>query len=387
MGDRDAELEMLQSQAAWYRSRGELDKFIICCKEIINRHQDNAAACGYAYASIGDAYLTLRQLDQAEDHLKRAVGYDPLNPKYHYLLGFVYSVSRQWDKAIKEFELSLKKEPDDSEYLRGLGWALWSAGEKAEGLRHLQRAIDVKPENANALIDLAAAHLHDKAFGEALKYAERALEVDPKNRLAREVLNATRRFQGAFNSVRRAAEESQPSVYEMKVRLKGIKPAIWRRFRLSGSASLYKLHLILQAVMGWSDYHLYEFQIGQLRFGEPDPNWETRSAKRVRLSDILTKEKARFTYVYDFGDDWEHEVVVEKILPSAEKLVHPICIGGKRACPPEDCGGIGGYSRLLELISNPKDDEYEEMMEWLGGGFDPERFEPDEVNRRLKSMR
>ena len=389
MGDSDADLEMLESKAARYRSKGDFDKVIMICKDILNRHADNPAACEYACAQIGDVYLAMRELEPAEEYLKKAMAYDPLNPKYHYLLGFVYSVSRQWDRAIKEFEFYLKKEPDESEYLRGLGWALWSASKKAEGLRYLQRAIGVAPENVNALIDLAAASLGDGAFDEAHKYAEQALKVDPENSLAKKVLNSTERFQGAIPDIRRVGKESQLSVYEMKVRLKGSRPAIWRRFRLSGDTTLYKLHRILQALMGWSDYHLYEFRIGQLRFGEPDPDYspETRTAKRVRLSDILKAEKARFTYVYDFGDDWQHEIVVERILPSAQKLRHPVCIGGERACPPEDCGGVWGYSRLLKVIRNPRDEEYEETMEWLGGDFDPERFEPDKVNRRLKSMR
>jgi len=145
----------------------------------------------------------------------------------------------------------------------------------------------------------------------------------------------------------------------------------------------------LQELMGWSNYHLYEFQIGKVSFGEPDPDHslQTRSARRVRLSNVLTKEKAKFTYVYDLGDDWEHEIVVERIFSSAQKLRHAVCLGGERACPPEDCGGIWGYAELLKIIRNPKDEEYEEMMEWLGGEFDAERFEPEEVNRRLKSMR
>src|SRR3990172_486529 len=115
MGNSDPELETLLSKAARYRSEGDLDKVIMTCKDILKGYPDNAGACGQAYAGMGDAYLVLRELKLAEDYLKKAMGYDPLNPKYHYLLGFVYSVSRQWDRAVKEFEVSVKQEPDESE--------------------------------------------------------------------------------------------------------------------------------------------------------------------------------------------------------------------------------------------------------------------------------
>ena len=141
--------------------------------------------------------------------------------------------------------------------------------------------------------------------------------------------------------------------------------------------------------MGWDDYHLYEFLIGKSRYGELDPDYspETKSARRVGLNDIFTREMAKFTYIYDFGDYWEHEIVVERISLASQALRHPVCIEGKRACPPEDCGGIWGYTDLLRIIRNPAHEEYERMMEWLGDEFDPKRFDIDGVNRRLIAIR
>ncbi len=130
MENDNAELEALRSEAIDYCNQGDFDKAITIHKDILNRYSDNDQACTYSYASIGDIYLTLRELELAEDYLRKALGYDPLKPKFHYLLGFTYSVSRQWDRAIKEFELSVKQEPEDAEYLRGLGWALWSTGKR-----------------------------------------------------------------------------------------------------------------------------------------------------------------------------------------------------------------------------------------------------------------
>jgi len=175
----------------------------------------------------------------------------------------------------------------------------------------------------------------------------------------------------------------------MKVSIKGAKPSIWRRFRVSGNITFYKLHRVLQEIMGWSNSHLYEFQLGEMLIGEPDPEYgrEIRSARRVKLNEILVKEMTRFIYIYDFGDGWQHEVTVDKILPSNEELRNPVCIEGERACPPEDCGGIGGYSDLLKIIRNPAHEQYGEMMEWLGGEFDPKLFDIDEVNHRLKAIK
>lgn len=392
MENDEAELEALRSQASACCDKGDFDKAITIYEDIITGYRDNDQTCAYAYASIGDIYLSLRELELAEDYLRKALSYDPLNSKYHYLLGFTYSISSQWDRAIKEFEVSVKQQPKEPEYLRGLGWALWSAGKKAKGLKYLGQAISFAPNNVNILTDLAAAYLRGGDFDRAQEYAERAVKIDPKSTLAKDVLNTTLRFQEGLHAIRRLRRKSGFSiyeVYEMKVRLKGTRPGIWRRFQTSGSITLYKLHRILQVVMGWSDYHLYEFRICKSGYGEPDPDYspETKSARRVRVSEVLTRGMTKLTYIYDFGDYWEHEIVVERILPAEQHLRHPVCTEGERACPPEDCGGIWGYSHLLKVIRHPRHEEYTEMMEWLGGVFNPEDFDLDRVNRRLKSIR
>jgi len=389
MENDNAELQTLRSEAVSYCKRGDFDKAIAIHMNILTRYKDNDRACSYSYASIGDIYLTLRKLELAEDYLKKALGYDSLNPKYHYLLGFTYSVEKQWNKAIKEFEVCVKQEPKEAEYLRGLGWALWSTGNKEHGLKYLKQAIGLAPDSVNILTDLAAAHLHDGHLDAAQKYAELAVQADPKSALAKGVLNATRIFRQGLGRVRPLTRKEQLTVYEIKVSINGAKPAIWRRFRVSGNITFYKLHRVLQEVMGWNNYHLYEFQVGELILGEPDPEYsgEIRNANRVKLSEILSREMDKFIYIYDFGDGWQHEVTVERILPSNEELRHAICVEGERACPPEDCGGIGGYSNLLKIIRNPAHERYKEIVEWLGGEFDPKRFDIAEVNRRLRGVR
>jgi len=196
---------------------------------------------------------------------------------------------------------------------------------------------------------------------------------------------------GGFEREEKRAAPSKRSsdIYQIKVTLKGIRPPIWRRFQVKGDASLYKLHLILQVVMGWENYHLYQFTIDEARFGEPDLESfvKMKNAHRVKLSQIVRGVKQRFSYEYDFGDSWEHELLIEKILPPEKGVRYPICLAGKRACPPEDCGGIWGYTELLEAIRDPNHPEHEEMVNWAGEDFDPEAFDLDEVNRELKRIR
>jgi len=153
--------------------------------------------------------------------------------------------------------------------------------------------------------------------------------------------------------------------------------------------TLEDLHFILQIVMGWDDDHLHSWTISDINYTEhpEEYDYDIRDEKNVILSDVLgNKEKTKFYYTYDFGDNWKHEILVEKILPTAPDIQYPVCVTGKRACPPEDCGGPWGYAELLSIISNPQNSEYEERTEWLGDGFDPEEFDLKEINSRLHEL-
>lgn len=180
-------------------------------------------------------------------------------------------------------------------------------------------------------------------------------------------------------------------IYQMKVTLKHSKPPIWRRIQVAGDTRLDKLHLILQEAMGWENYHLHQFIVGGTYYGKPHPDYdaffEMKDEKKVRLNQIAPQEKFKFIYEYDFGDSWEHELLVEKILPPEPDVHYPRCIKGKRACPPEDVGGVWGYDSFLEAIQNPDDSEHEDMLEWIGGEFDPEAFDLDEINEALRRIR
>lgn len=183
----------------------------------------------------------------------------------------------------------------------------------------------------------------------------------------------------------------QPTqIYQIKVTLDDTHPPIWRRILVPGNTTLLKLHDILQIVMGWEDYHLHMFTIEGLIYGDPadDEFGElgTMNEANYKLSEVIYGEGQRFSYEYDFGDSWEHTLLVEKILPPAEGVRYPLCLKGKRACPPEDVGGVWGYQLFLEAIRDPQHAEHEEYLAWVGGEFDPEAFDLEEVNANLRSM-
>ena len=177
-------------------------------------------------------------------------------------------------------------------------------------------------------------------------------------------------------------------VYQIKVTLRGSKPPIWRRVHVTSDTSLIQLHRILQRVMGWEGYHLHQFVVGGIMYGDAEmmEDLDAVDEKTVTLDAIVRREKCKFIYEYDFGDGWDHEVLIEKILPLEDRKAYPICLMGKRACPPEDCGGIWGYREFLEAVQDPDHPEHDEMVEWVGGAFDPAAFDLEAVNAELQHL-
>ncbi len=172
--------------------------------------------------------------------------------------------------------------------------------------------------------------------------------------------------------------------YQLKVTLRGTRPPIWRRLEVRSDITLFKLHRIIQIAMGWTDSHLHQFLAKGNYYGTPDPEFpgSLESDRKVRLNQVLGKPKDRMVYEYDFGDSWEHDVLVEKVMAVVPgRSRYPLATGGKRACPPEDCGGVPGYYHFLEVLKDPKHPDHDEMLEWSGGGHDPEAFDVQEINR------
>lgn len=180
-------------------------------------------------------------------------------------------------------------------------------------------------------------------------------------------------------------------VYQLHISLNGFQPLIWRRIQVL-DGTLAELHAHIQTAMGWFDSHLHEFEIRGARYSAPPPfddgSWdssESADATEVLLSEVVPSrpKNFRFTYLYDFGDSWEHTIKVESVGPPELGQRYPVCVAGERACPPEDCGGIWGYSELLEAITDPNHDQHDEMLEWQGS-YDADAFDPIAATRQLR---
>jgi Plasmid pRiA4b ORF-3-like protein len=180
------------------------------------------------------------------------------------------------------------------------------------------------------------------------------------------------------------------TVHTIKVTLAGSQPPIWRRLQVPSTITLRALHDVLQAAFGWEDYHMWVFETPLGRYGLPDRDLEISSAAAKRLDQIAPRKGDRFGYTYDFGDDWEHIIVVEAISNPEPGIAYPHCLTGRRACPPEDCGGIWGYDYLIEILTDPKHEEHQERLEWLGldspSQFDPSAFDPAQANTALAGL-
>lgn len=186
-----------------------------------------------------------------------------------------------------------------------------------------------------------------------------------------------------------AVDEPQGlQIYELKLEMLDVEPLIWRRLLVPGTITLAQLHDVIQATMGWTNSHLHGFVVGEHSYS--DPEFEIEDAKseyRYRLARLAPRVRNTITYLYDFGDGWEHQIRVENIIEDDKRYPgRPVCLAGARNCPPEDCGGPWGYQNFLEAIGNKKHKNHKELLEWVGGSFDPEDFDLDEVNDLLRKI-
>lgn len=209
-----------------------------------------------------------------------------------------------------------------------------------------------------------------------------------------EIMENLKNMENMKNIENNNQKKEEKNVYQFKISLKRIKPTIWRRIQVPEDYTFYELSDAILNAMGWAGSHLHDFKMknpetgGQETIGE-DPNMDDSCAsldeKETKIKDFFINNKSKALYTYDFGDNWDHEVQLMRILPAIDGKEYPVCIAGKRACPPEDCGGTWGYQSLLEKRGKPKDqltDEEREELEWyqIDDDFDPEEFNPRNVD-------
>jgi hypothetical protein len=234
---------------------------------------------------------------------------------------------------------------------------------------------------------------------EAIKSSQAYQELPKEQQLQlNQVLNKdylTSAISEKTKAKKAARAQKSITLYQLKIALKGIRPPIWRRVVVPSHITFAQLHDVIQTVMGWEDYHLYEFEIDDILIDIPDEEYgfsfvgrrEKHDARKEKLEKFVTEEGEKFTYTYDFGDHWVHTITLEKIETTHDPLPHPICLKGKRACPPEDIGGIYGYMEVMDMLNgHGTKEEIEEFVEWYGGDYDPEYFDIDETNERLRSI-
>ena len=166
------------------------------------------------------------------------------------------------------------------------------------------------------------------------------------------------------------------AMLQLKITLQGLRPVIWRRVTVPANATFTGLHGVIQEAMGWENSHLHSFSQDQREI-----------AGRRRLYEVFDRVRARVEYLYDFGDSWSHQVVLEKVLLAEPEARQPKVLAGEHACPPEDCGGVWGYVELLDILDDPRHPEYDERLAWVGGSWEPEQFDLEEANARLPRLR
>jgi hypothetical protein len=233
-----------------------------------------------------------------------------------------------------------------------------------------QRTISFTPAELKAVVAKATTGV-------------RAADTGVKRNSLRHVLSS------AEQAVAHAGEAG--TVYQLKVTLSDARPPVWRRI-LVHDCTLDELHGHIQTAMGWTNSHLHHFRVGDTVYGDPELLAESfeelgyKDSTATRLGDIVPAggQTFRFAYEYDFGDSWGHEVVVEKRVPGEPGVKYPACVAGRRACPPEDVGGVWGYADFLDAIGNPDHEQHGDMLEWVGGRFDPAEFDPAAATKRMR---
>lgn len=179
------------------------------------------------------------------------------------------------------------------------------------------------------------------------------------------------------------------TVHQLKITLRSVRPPVWRRIQVRSDMTLGELARVLEAAIGWMGGHLHVFDVEGTWYGSADPDWgsDDLDENEYRLIEVLDTVGGKLRWDYDFGDGWEHDVVVEKITDADPGVEYPLCLAGRRACPPDDCGGPPGYAELLVALADPQHPDHEELLERAPPDFDPASFDIDDANLALRSQR
>lgn len=256
----------------------------------------------------------------------------------------------------------------------------------AEILPGLAGRLELKEANQRAIpLSLAELRQINEKAENAILHASTGMKRNSLRHVRDIAAQAIEESQGL------GAIPASERIFQFKITLLGLKPPIWRRVQIR-DCTLDKLNEHVQTAMGWTNSHLHHFKVGEQLYGDPDlmqENFEDMAyldSTTTKVTDILPKsgERIRFEHEYDFGDGWQHEILFEGCLRADPGQRYPLCLEGQRACPPEDVGGVWGYADFVEAIQNPGHEQHEELLEWIGGSFDPESFDRILATRQMQ---
>lgn len=318
-----------------------------------------------------NTYIQLYFILNEEGDLPEAI--KMLDEAYKRALDLIIDDDGEWPKKLD----SMRKENKhivNSIYHKAI--SLWEADETEQALDLLRRLLNMDPDDdigaRIAILSIRMNMTHQEFDEKFLTDDGYFIDI---------VLNwfeeNYRKFPDEFGWWDKIMKKNFRYVYQFRIDLADIRPPIWRRIQVPETYTFYDLHVAIQNAMDWCGGHLHGFYVTNPFTGRKD-DLETPE-EETSISDWLNPANPRANYVYDFGDYWDHKIQLEKILPREDDVNYPVCIKGKRASPPEDCGSVPGYYKLLKIIKDPDHEEYKEMIEWLGGEFDPEHFDPHEV--------
>ncbi|MHB9107931.1 MAG: IS1096 element passenger TnpR family protein [Armatimonadota bacterium] len=406
--------------------------------EMFRRAVALAPNSAHARAMLGRALVADEKAEAALPELERAITLDDRNVDAWYAKGLVQMSLERPEDAVAAFKRAIALDPDYTPSYLALVTVYEHSGRHDEALRAAAQAEARIHDDPELLYSIAQLYAGMQEFQKARELAERLIAVDPEDTEARLLLSAIAMQLGDMETVTRevayvqqhdpellnemAANAGLPpleevdefadedfdlfpsrrrvepkltvgtkgkpgTIYQLKISLLGFEPTIWREVLVPSDFTLAKLHRVIQTVMGWENSHLHEFTVGTVGYTDTRAGLEGRKNEAKVPLHQVAGSRGKFTYLYDFGDNWEVEIKVEKVLPPAKDQKYPICIAGEMAGPPEDTGGVWGYADMLQALEDTDDPEHEEYAEWLGEDYDPEAFDLEEINRRLAKIK
>ena len=424
--DNDDDAALIQV-CSCLRILGESREALKVAREAVEIADDNPNS----HSVLGDILYDMCNYQDALASYQTALDLDPRHSAAHVGAGKCFGEMGRWDEALSFFEKACAIDKRSPAANTGLAIASFRVGRKEESAKAAKRAFSRVGDDPSCAHDLGQLYLNDLDMpAKAVPLLTIDLVNNPQSpeHLNQLVTAMTRSDDGMANAraltalahanvelamavtdavrlaasdLRRAAQQSarlvgiaqaapDGPVYQLRIALERARPPIWRRVVVPGDLPLYFLHKVIQSVMKWDGDHMHVFRISGLDVGDleyAEGEWDLIDELDVTVADAAMASRGKFRYVYDFGDNWMHHITVEKTFPRQDGVTYPVCTGGRRASPPDDCGGIYGYYSFLEALADPNSEAHDHAVEWFGKDFDPEAFDVDATDATLDWIR